>query len=180
MKNKLNLIGSKLTGLWSHVLGEIKRFQLAQKSQVFAHLTYVFAGCFLLAWPKTLIEFFTLAAFNHTLDHILRRFVFPDARPGAKSQILSPSIIIISGGVFLLLQGYSIWGYLLAGAIGVSSRYIFTINKHPVFNPANIGVLSVTLVFPALGSSFSDQWVGRGDLIAYMVIIGTLTAFFAQ
>ena len=173
-------MNSTFAGVIRRLYGDIKNFRPAQKSQAFALTTYVLTGCLVLAWPKTLSEFALLLVSNHIIDHVLRRLVFRDARPAAKGQILAPSVIIISCGTFLLLQGYSTWAYLIAGFIGVSSRYIFTVQGQPVFNPANLGVLSIALAFPMLGTSFSDQWVGRGDLIAYMILIGTITAFFAN
>lgn len=159
-------MNSTFAGVIRRLYGDIKNFRPAQKSQAFALTTYVLTGCLVLAWPKTFSEFALLLVSNHIIDHVLRRLVFRDARPAAKGQILAPSVIIISCGTFLLLQGYSTWAYLIAGFIGVSSRYIFTVQGQPVFNPANLGVLSIALAFPMLGTSFSDQWVGRGDLIA--------------
>lgn len=155
-------------------------FYKAQYFQVAALMFYVIVGPLVLKWPKTLDIFLGLAVFNHLLDFVLRRFIFKNTRQYPKGQIISPSILIITGGTFLLVQGYSNWAYLLAGAAGVSSRYLINIHGQPVFNPANLGVLTISLGFPALGSSFADQWVGQTHLIAFMVAIGLATVTFAK
>lgn len=160
--------------------GHFKTFYRAQNFQIFALLLYVFLGALWLKWPKTLDQFFLMVISNHAIDYVLRRFIFPNVRSYPKGQLISPSILIISCGTFLLTQGYSTWAYILAGAIGVSTRYLFTIQGHPIFNPANIGVLSISLAFPMLGSSFSDQWVGHANLISFMLLMGLATAYFAN
>ncbi|MDZ4081658.1 MAG: CRTAC1 family protein, partial [Bdellovibrionales bacterium] len=171
---------SAITATFGNFRNYFGTFYKAQHFQIAALLFYVFVGALVLNWPKTLDQFFLMLASNMAIDYLLRRFVFPNVRSYPKGQLISPSIIIISCGTFLLTQGYSTWAYIVAGAIGVSTRYLFTIQGHPIFNPANIGVLSISLAFPMLGSSFSDQWVGHFHLIAFMIAMGLATAFFAK
>ncbi len=63
------------------------------------------------------------------------------------------------------------YGWLvLAAAIAMASKYVLTAYRHPIFNPAAIGLVMVGLI----GSYYASWWVATGPLIIPTAILGLL------
>lgn len=150
-------------------------FKIAQVAQVTTLLLYVIIGPLLLNWPKPHWHFLTLLIYTHLLDYLIR-YKMKFSEPFK----VSPTLIIISSAIFLLVHPYKIFGFIFAATAAVLSRFIFKINNRPIFNPANFGVIAATFIFPYLAGSLADQWDGHLYLIATMIVFGMTTTVLSK
>jgi Na+-transporting NADH:ubiquinone oxidoreductase subunit NqrB len=66
-----------------------------------------------------------------------------------------PSALITSLGLSLLLRVDHYSTLILAGAVGISSKFLFRVQDKHIFNPANFGMITALLLTP-------DAWVSPG------------------
>jgi Na+-transporting NADH:ubiquinone oxidoreductase subunit NqrB len=66
-----------------------------------------------------------------------------------------PSALITSLGLSLLLRADHYSTLILAGAVGITSKFLFRVQDKHIFNPANFGMITALLLTP-------DAWVSPG------------------
>jgi Na+-transporting NADH:ubiquinone oxidoreductase subunit NqrB len=83
---------------------------------------------------------------------ILTRFLKPedDVLPTLKSALIT------SLGLALLLRADRVSTMILAGALAIASKFVFSIDKKHWFNPANFGIITALILTP-------DAWVSPGQ-----------------
>jgi hypothetical protein len=148
-----------------------------QAMQAGAQFCYALIGLHFLDWPKSNEIFASVLLFGFFYDGILY-LIFP--QDGRRFFRVSSSAVIISASTFLMVQSGVVWGYLICMFFGITAKHIFRVNSRHVFNPTNIGVLSLALLFPEFGGMVVDQWGGATHLIIIMLILGTITTFVAK
>src|SRR3989344_4389885 len=60
--------------------------------------------------------------------------------------------------------------FLIAGTVAMASKYLLTINKRHIFNPAAFALVIVDLI----GSSQVQWWVGNKYMFPFILLIGLL------
>ena len=106
------------------------------------------------AMIPVLIAVLTTTILDFSINYFkYKRFEFP------QSALISGLFI---GG--LLTQNLQWYVYVLAGAVAVLSKYVIKINQKQIFNPANLGILLVSVIFGA-----SHTWWISSPLILVLI-----------
>ncbi len=94
--------------------------------------------------------------------------------------IFPQSGLVTSTGIALVLESGSLWIYALAVAVGLLSKYVFTVNRRHFFNPNAFGVIFALAFFPARALSFGPQWTGAPWVWFLVIGLGLITVFYAR
>lgn len=144
--------------------------------QFLAQLSYAVIGVQYLEWPKSGPFFLALLAGSFLIDGSLY-LVFPSA--GRRCFRFSLSPFIIASSTFLMVQGFQFAGYFIALVAALLSKHLFRAGGTHVFNPTNIGVLTLAMLTPGFGGAVADQWVGATYLVCTMAVVGCVVTFSA-
>ncbi len=96
---------------------------------------------------------------------------------GQRFDARSPLISALS--LTLLLRTGSLWLSVLAGVLAVGSKYVFRINGKHVFNPANFGIVIVSVLFAGAWVS-PGQWGSAPLLALWLAGLGMLVTTKAK
>ncbi|MEL7486415.1 MAG: RnfABCDGE type electron transport complex subunit D [Pseudomonadota bacterium] len=125
----------------------------------------------------------TARAFEIPLLHIAAIFGAAIATQAAgamlhaiKIDLRSPVITALS--LTLLLRADSAWPLAAAAAIAIGSKFLLRINDKHIFNPANIGIVAMTLTTNAAWTT-PGQWGTAVWLAALMAGAGFFVAYRA-
>ncbi|WP_304454043.1 enediyne biosynthesis protein UnbU [Nocardiopsis sp. YSL2] len=146
-------------------------------------------GHLLLGFEQSPITPIVAVLFGYALDLVLETM---DARaqgrrpgyaggPGAMVDYLLPTHIAGLACAMLLWGNTSLWPYLFAVSIAVSSKYLFRIpvagRKRHFLNPSNLGIAVTLLLFPWVGIAppyhFTNDAFGTVD---WLIPLGILMA----
>lgn len=152
---------------------KLKLHKLAFWAQLIALLTYLYVGVFVFDFPRKIEQIFILILFGIILEESLswivdKRFKFPI------------SAVITSIAIFILVQSYTIYAYLFASLIALGSKYLIRIDGKHVFNPANIGVIVVILLFRGDVALLPGQWGVDDAYIIVAIAFGVLASSLAN
>lgn len=122
-------------------------------------------------------------AFDLSLADIATIFVVAMATQWAMSIVFSipfeaKSAIITSLSLSLLLRAGELWPLAAAAFIAISSKFLIRANGKHVFNPANIGIVAITMMTSAAWTT-PGQWGTALWLAAIIAGGGTFVAFRA-
>lgn len=84
------------------------------------------------------------------------------------------SVIISALSLFLLLRANILWIYPLAAALCVGGKVFFRHDSGHIFNPANLAIVVLLLLFPSHAWISPGQWGSEGWLAAVMVCLAAL------
>jgi Na+-transporting NADH:ubiquinone oxidoreductase subunit NqrB len=84
-----------------------------------------------------------------------------------------PSALITALGLSLLLRADHYGTVILAGAAGISSKFLLRVQDKHVFNPANFGIVTALLLAPDAWVS-PGQWGEEGWYAALFLAVGGL------
>ena len=88
-----------------------------------------------------------------------------------KKIFLSYSAIITGLLIFLIWQSDSLWTYLLAAVLAISSKYILKLGPKHIFNPAAFGLLTSSIITGTPVAWWGASW---NILLILILYIGTL------
>ncbi|KOX24299.1 enediyne biosynthesis protein UnbU [Nocardiopsis sp. NRRL B-16309] len=150
---------------------------------------FTIVGHLLLGFEQSPITPIAAVLFGYVLDMALETM---DARaqgrrpgyaggPGALVDYLLPTHIAGLACAMLLWGNTSLWPYLFAVSIAVSSKYLFRIpvagRKRHFLNPSNLGIAVTLLLFPWVGIAppyhFTNDTFGTVD---WLIPLGILMA----
>lgn len=113
--------------------------------EVLALVSVFFYGFGINALIPVLIAVITTTILDLTINYLkYKNFEFP------QSALISGLFI---GG--LLTQNLAWYVYVIAGIIAIASKHLIKINQKHIFNPANLGILLVSIIFGA----FHSWWI---------------------
>ena len=121
----------------------------ARHYQVLFQLTFLLFGMFALGWEISLLRLNIIILTCLAVQALFIQFTSKDWT-GLKSALIS------SMSICLMMQANSIWTFVLAAVIAISSKFIIRIQGRHVFNPANFGILMALLIT-------GDAWVSPGQ-----------------
>jgi Na+-transporting NADH:ubiquinone oxidoreductase subunit NqrB len=121
----------------------------ARHYQVLFQLTFLLFGMFALGWEISLLRLNIIILTCLAVQALFIQFTTKDWT-GLKSALIS------SMSICLMMQANSIWTFVLAAVIAISSKFIIRIQGRHVFNPANFGILMALLIT-------GDAWVSPGQ-----------------
>jgi Na+-translocating ferredoxin:NAD+ oxidoreductase RnfD subunit len=88
-----------------------------------------------------------------------------------KESVTFPKSAMITGlSIALLMRSDDVIPFLLAGIIGISAKFVVSYKGSHIFNPSNIGIVLVLLLFPITVATAPLQW---GFYIALLFIIAS-------
>ncbi len=132
-------------------LSQKREFSLAL--QLFALHTYLYILLFHFHEGRFLQDYLILIASTIIVEEAFHYYTF-------KRFTLPLSGLICSTSLFILLSThYTIWPYLIAMLVGISSKYLIRWEKSHVFNPSCIGIVFVTFLMPHLAHAKVQQWI---------------------
>jgi Na+-transporting NADH:ubiquinone oxidoreductase subunit NqrB len=121
----------------------------ARHYQVLFQLTFLLFGMFALGWEISLLRLNIIILTCLAVQAVFIQFTSKDWT-GLKSALIT------SMSLCLMMQANSIWTFVLAGVIAITSKFIIRIQGRHVFNPANFGILVALL-------ATGDAWVSPGQ-----------------
>lgn len=121
----------------------------ARHYQVLFQLTFLLIGMFVLGWEIPLLRLNIVILTCLSVQALFLQFTSKDWT-GLKSALIT------SMSLCLMLQANSLWTFVLAGALGIASKFLIRINGRHVFNPANFGIIGALLLT-------GDAWVSPGQ-----------------
>lgn len=139
--------------LWGHLTTDPRHYQISILTSLI--LIGLFHFSFQLPW------WHVLACIGSTLG----TQAISDKIVGRKFDVRSPLISALS--LTLLLRTGSIWLSIGAGVLAIASKYIFRWNGKHLFNPANFGLVVMSLAFSAAWIS-PGQW-GAAPIFAILL-----------
>ncbi|MCU0435468.1 MAG: RnfABCDGE type electron transport complex subunit D [Bacteroidia bacterium] len=121
----------------------------ARHYQVLFQLTFLLFGMFALGWEISLLRLNVIILTCLAVQALFIQFTSKDWT-GLKSALIS------SMSICLMMQANSIWTFVLAGVLAISSKFLIRVQGRHVFNPANFGILAALLIT-------GDAWVSPGQ-----------------
>lgn len=171
------------------------RREFALSLQLIALHTYLYVLLFQFYEGRFLLDYLILIASTIIVEEAFYYYTF-------KKFTIPLSGLICSTSLFILLSThYSVWPYLVAMFVGISSKYLIRWSKGHVFNPSCLGIIFVTFLLPHLAHAKMQQWIaspthflivyGFGAFIAilskriaislgYFITLFTLTLAYSQ
>lgn len=80
--------------------------------------------------------------------------------------------------IMLMKTRMVLWPYLVAIMIAQGSKVLFSDEHGHYFNPANIGLFFVLLLFPGHAILSSSQWLVDINIYMVMTLLGVMVSFF--
>ncbi len=77
--------------------------------------------------------------------------------------------------VGILVQATTIWPYMFCAAVAILSKYLIRVDGRHIWNPSNLGIVTLLLVAPAYASTLSAQAGNNYVAIAGIWLVGCLT-----
>jgi Na+-translocating ferredoxin:NAD+ oxidoreductase RnfD subunit len=97
---------------------------------------------------------------------------------GKKKEIIFPkSAMITALSIALLLRADTVIPFLLASIIAIGSKHWLQFRGRHIFNPSNIGIVVIALLFPITVSTAPLQWGFFWALLFVMVTAGTYMVY---
>lgn len=88
-----------------------------------------------------------------------------------KEQMAVPKSALITGlSIALLLRADSVYPFFLAAAVAIGTKHWLRYKGGHIFNPSNIGIVVISLLFPITVATAPLQW---GFLLALLFVIAT-------
>lgn len=134
--------GSRVAQIWQKLSRDPRHYQISVLS------TLIILGTFYFAFDLALWH--VCACVGSTLA----TQALGDKLTGRKFDPRSPMISALS--LTLLLRTGSIWLSLLAGVIAIGSKYVIRWRGKHIFNPANVALVALALIF-------DSAWVSPGQ-----------------
>lgn len=138
----------------------------ARHYQVLFQLTFLLFGMFALGWEISLLRLNIIILTCLGIQALFIQFISKDWT-GLKSALIT------SMSICLMMQANSVWTFVLAAVIGISSKFIIRIKGRHIFNPANFGILVALL---ATGDAWVSpgQWGSSGLLLMLVGCLGLI------
>lgn len=90
------------------------------------------------------------------------------------------SALITGMSIYLLIRTRHMASpYVIAAIFAVGAKYVFRNPFSHVFNPANIGILTVFAFIPHLAMPAGDQWAAGKELLFFIYGLGFLVCAYA-
>jgi Na+-transporting NADH:ubiquinone oxidoreductase subunit NqrB len=137
--------------------------------QVSFQLTFLLYGIFGLGWDIPLVRFNLIILTSLAVQAIFIQLTTKDWS-GLKSALIT------SFSLCLMLQANSTWTFLLAAALGISSKFLIRIRKKHFFNPANFGMV-ITMFLTGDAWLSPGQWGSDGLLVFLVGCAGLLVLY---
>jgi Na+-translocating ferredoxin:NAD+ oxidoreductase RnfD subunit len=77
--------------------------------------------------------------------------------------------------VGILVQATTIWPYMFCAAVAILSKYLIRLDGKHIWNPSNLGIVTLLLVAPAYASTLGAQAGNNYVAVAGIWIVGFLT-----
>lgn len=88
------------------------------------------------------------------------------------------SALITASGTALILRADNLWLHPLVVALAISAKFLFQMNQRPVFNPANLAIVTGSLM---VGGWVSPaQWGRESWVLLLIVSVGTINVIYAR
>ena len=149
----MSLLTQKLRGVWSRLTYDPRHYQIGILSSLV--LIGVFIYSFALPWWHVVACVGSTLGTQFLADKIIKRKFEPRS---ALISALSLTILLRTGSIGLSIA---------AGVLAVGSKYIIRFNGKHIFNPANFGLVIVSLLFTGAWIS-PGQW-GSAPIFAILL-----------
>lgn len=124
-------------------------------------VAFTLVGQFLLEFQVTPLQIVITVLVSVILDLVLSY--------AKKGEWINPKSAIITGlGTALMLRGDSITPFIMASIVGIGLKHILRYKNNHIFNPSNIGVVTIAILFPITVATAPLQW---GFYIIILVLI---------
>lgn len=90
------------------------------------------------------------------------------------------SAIITSFGIYFICDSPTIWVYFVTALVSIACKNFMRINGKHIFNPNNLGVVMMTLLFPTYVTTIAGRWGGNLYLSILIACLGTFLVYRAQ
>lgn len=97
-----------------------------------------------------------------------------------KKWVFPLSAIISSFGIYFICDSPTIWVYFATAIISILCKNLVRVNGKHIFNPNNLGVVLMTLLFPAYVTTIAGRWGGNLSLSILIACLGTFLVYRAQ
>jgi Na+-translocating ferredoxin:NAD+ oxidoreductase RnfD subunit len=84
----------------------------------------------------------------------------------------------ISGiSVGIIIRSTSVWPYILCALLSISSKYALRVHGRHLFNPSNLGVSLMLLLWPAAVAPLSQQWGNDWPVLLIIWVLGCMILY---
>lgn len=97
-----------------------------------------------------------------------------------KKKTFPLSAIITSFGVYFICDSPTVWVYFVTAILSILCKNLIRINGKHIFNPNNLGVVLMTMIFPNYVTTISGRWGGSLSLSILLACLGTFLVYKAQ
>lgn len=138
---------------------------------------------FELSWAQTVVSLLAACACQFLLEVVDSRANHRTPRytggPIRIVEFLMPAWIVGNAVGFLIFPGARLWPMAFAAAMAISSKVLFRAptlgGMQHIFNPTNIGIVTILLLFPSVGLAppyhFTENLTGLWDWVLPGVIL---------
>ncbi len=143
---------------------------------IIAQTLYLFIGLIFLEFNTEWVDPITAVA-----AAVITELAFTNRRAliyrDTPFKIFFPKSAIAAGlGIGIFLRAINPWYFALAGFIAIASKYLIRLSGRHIFNPSNIAIVSLVLLFLTETTIEFTQW-GRDPLV--YAIIATISLLIA-
>jgi Na+-translocating ferredoxin:NAD+ oxidoreductase RnfD subunit len=129
------------------------RKKVSLSLQLFALHSYLYVLLFHFYEGRFLLDYIILIFSTILIEQAFYYYTF-------KKFTVPFSGLICSTSLFILISThYTVWPYLVAMFVGISSKYLIRWEKGHVFNPSCFGIVVVSFLMPQLAHAKVQQWI---------------------
>ena len=146
---------------------------------VFLQVVLVAIGIQYLNFGITWMQVFVIVAVS-----IITELIFCNAlrwRRGERVRMFFPFSAVAAGlGIAIFFRTLNPFIFALTAFVAISSKYLLRWRGGHIFNPSNIGMLLIVMLFPHATTIEFTQWGGNAMFFTVLTIIALSIAYYAK